>query len=154
MPNTNPDEAIISLKVPKEAKEALEQMVKVEEMSSVSELVRELLAGYCQNNGFDVSFEVGKWGGSRTAPKELKGQQVAEGDRPAKVRVESDRLYVELADGRIIAAPIAWYPWLGTATPRQRKNVELDALTVFWPDLEEGISIESMLKGPAQPAYR
>ena len=53
MPNTNPDEAIISLKVPKEAKEALEQLVKVEEVSSVSELVRELLAGYKKRGASD-----------------------------------------------------------------------------------------------------
>jgi Protein of unknown function (DUF2442) len=36
------------------------------------------------------------------------------------VRIDKDRLTVELMDGRSIAVPLAWYPRLFSATPKQR----------------------------------
>ncbi len=36
------------------------------------------------------------------------------------IRFTADMLYVRLADGREIGAPLAWFPRLETATPAQR----------------------------------
>src|SRR5438094_7586272 len=117
MPHKKLDETPIHLMVPIEAKEALEKMAEIEEMKSVSELVRQLVSNYCDQNGIDVSFDVGSWGGAR---KTLKGQQSDENLRPINVKVEGKHIPVELADGRIIAHPLAWYPWLEHASAKQR----------------------------------
>ena len=39
-----------------------------------------------------------------------------------RVEVSEDALSVELADGRTIAAPLAWYPRLAQATPEEREH--------------------------------
>lgn len=43
-------------------------------------------------------------------------------ERVADVRIDPERLIVELADGRTIAVPLAWYPRLQGATPAHRSN--------------------------------
>lgn len=68
-------------------------------------------------------------------------------DRPIAVDLRDGHVWVTLADGRIIANPLEWHPWLAHATPRQRANVELDAFSVYWPDLDEGLDIQGMLLG-------
>jgi hypothetical protein len=72
---------------------------------------------------------------------------VNDNDRPVAAKITHDKVIVTLADGRDIATPLAWYPWLAGATSQQRANVEIGPLMLYWPDLEEGISIESMLMG-------
>ena len=66
-----------------------------------------------------------------------------------KVTVTDDTLTFELADGRTISAPIPWYPRLSHATPQERANFELigRGIGVHWPDLDEDISVENLLKG-------
>ena len=65
------------------------------------------------------------------------------------VTVTDDRLTVQLADGRCMAAPLAWYPRLVHATPAERDNWELHAAGrhLHWPDLDEDISVEGLLAG-------
>lgn len=41
------------------------------------------------------------------------------------VRCDEDTLWVELADGRSIGAPLAWFPRLLRATPEQRAAVRI-----------------------------
>lgn len=67
------------------------------------------------------------------------------------VAVTGDALTAELFDGRTITAPLAWYPRLGQGTPRERNNWRLIAggQSIHWPDLDEDISIESLLSGRA-----
>ena len=72
--------------------------------------------------------------------------------RPLAVEFTANSLVLRLADGRTIATPIAWYPRLASATPAQRVNVELSALGVHWPDLDEDLSVAGMLAG--RPAVR
>lgn len=57
-------------------------------------------------------------------------------------------LTAELADGRAISVPLAWYPRLVHGAPEERNNVELygDG-TIHWPDLDEDIRVESLLAG-------
>jgi hypothetical protein len=74
-------------------------------------------------------------------------------DRPVAVAVHSHKVWVTLADGRDISNPLEWHPWLANATPDQQAHVEFDAFSVYWPDLDEGLDIEGMLRGirPRQP---
>lgn len=54
-----------------------------------------------------------------------------------KVSVTNNTLCVELADGRTIAAPLAWYPRLahGTATERKSWRLIASGRGIHWPDL-------------------
>lgn len=65
------------------------------------------------------------------------------------VEVTEDTLTVELADGRSISVPLAWYPRLAHATPDERRNWQLigGGEGVHWPDLDEDISVEGLLAG-------
>ncbi len=60
-----------------------------------------------------------------------------------------DTLTAELADGRTISVPLAWYPRLLNATPAERDNWQLfaDAHHIHWPDLDEDLSVEGLLAG-------
>lgn len=60
-----------------------------------------------------------------------------------------DTLTVELADGRSISVPLAWYPRLAHATTDERRNWRLigGGEGVHWPDLDEDISVEGLLAG-------
>lgn len=66
----------------------------------------------------------------------------------AKIAVSDDALTVTLTDGRVISAPLGWYPRLVHATPKERDNIEIygDG-TIHWPDLDEDISVEALLAG-------
>ncbi len=65
------------------------------------------------------------------------------------VVVTEDTLTAELADGRTISVPLAWYPRLVHATPEERNNWQLigGGQGIHWPDLDEDISIEGLLAG-------
>jgi hypothetical protein len=65
------------------------------------------------------------------------------------VSVSEDALIVDLADGRTITAPLSWYPRLARGTPGERANYRLigGGIGMHWPDLEEDISVASLLRG-------
>ena len=63
------------------------------------------------------------------------------------VTYDEHNVYVTLADGRIVGNPLSWHPWLASASPEQRQNVELYELSVYFPDLDDGLDVEGMLKG-------
>ena len=65
------------------------------------------------------------------------------------VRVTADTLCVELADGRTITAPLAWFPRLLHGTTKERKRWRFIGRGegIHWPDLDEDISIEGLLHG-------
>jgi len=56
-------------------------------------------------------------------------------------------LRVTLADERIIATPLAWYPRLLQATPDQLQDYELSSAGIHWHELNEDLSIAGMLQG-------
>ena len=41
-----------------------------------------------------------------------------------QVRFDSDYVWIDLADGRIIGMPLDWFPWLQSATEAQRQGYE------------------------------
>jgi hypothetical protein len=65
------------------------------------------------------------------------------------VTVTADTLSVELADGRTIAAPLAWYPRLAHATAEERGSWRLIAggRGIHWPAVDEDISVANLLTG-------
>jgi hypothetical protein len=64
------------------------------------------------------------------------------------VSCTDDSLAVTLADGREISAPIEWFPRLRNATLSQRKNWRLigNGVGVHWEDIDEDISVETLLR--------
>ena len=75
-------------------------------------------------------------------------------ERVAGVSFDTDRLIVDLMDGRTIAVPIAWYPRLERATPEQRSHWEISGAGngIHWPEIDEDLSVEGLLRGA--PAAR
>ncbi|MHB1664165.1 MAG: DUF2442 domain-containing protein [bacterium] len=63
------------------------------------------------------------------------------------VQFDSDMIHVKLLDGREISAPIEWFPRLANANEEQRKNWRLigRGVGIHWKDIDEDISIESLL---------
>lgn len=57
-------------------------------------------------------------------------------------------LIVELNDGRTISVPLEWFPRLLNASKKQRNNWRLigKGIGIHWEDLDEDISVESILK--------
>lgn len=78
-------------------------------------------------------------------------------ERVADVNFTEDELSVALMDGRTISVPLAWYPRLLGATEAQRSNWEISGggYGIHWPDVDEDLSTEGMLRGapaPRQPS--
>ncbi len=65
------------------------------------------------------------------------------------VRVTEESLSVTLSDGRVITTPLSWYPRLATASPEAQANWEICGAGegIHWPELDEDLSIEGMLRG-------
>ncbi len=63
------------------------------------------------------------------------------------VRIDSQYLHVELADGRIISTPLNWYRELLAADDAQRAQYQFicGGSGIEWPQLDYQLSIESML---------
>ena len=77
------------------------------------------------------------------------GSEQTRSARAQACHVTEDSLTVDLTDGRTIAVPLVWYPRLVQADPEERSRAVLteDGLELSWPDLDENISIESLLIG-------
>ena len=56
-------------------------------------------------------------------------------------------------DGRTITVPLLWYPRLFNATPQQRANWQPcgAGYDIHWPDIDEGLSTEGLLRGAPAP---
>ena len=66
-----------------------------------------------------------------------------------QVIVTDEKLIVDLADGRSLSVPLAWYPRLMHASSEERQNWQLlgDGYVIEWSDLDEHIGIEGLLAG-------
>jgi len=65
------------------------------------------------------------------------------------VRATDDALTVDLADGRTITVPLAWFPRLLHGTAAERSNWRLigSGQGIHWPALDEDLSVASLLAG-------
>ncbi|MEX0865912.1 MAG: DUF2442 domain-containing protein [Pirellulales bacterium] len=64
-------------------------------------------------------------------------------------RITDDVLCVELSVGRSLSVPLLWFPRLFHASPAERSIWEWIGAGsgMHWPELDEDISIESLLAG-------
>jgi hypothetical protein len=75
------------------------------------------------------------------------------GERVMQVHCDEDSIVVELADGRTISAPLAWYPRLLHASTKQRSNCQIagGGFGIHWPDVDEDLSVDGLLRGAPAP---
>jgi Protein of unknown function (DUF2442) len=69
--------------------------------------------------------------------------------RIQSVTVSDDVISAQLLDGRTISVPLAWSWRLSEATAEQRSRFEIigSGSGIHWPDIDEDISVEGMLRG-------
>ena len=69
--------------------------------------------------------------------------------KAARVDVDDETLTVTLDDGRTVGVPLAWYPRLlhGTLAQRRRWRLIGCGEGIHWPDLDEDISVEGLIRG-------
>ena len=74
-------------------------------------------------------------------------------ERVAAVSFTEDTLSVAMKDGRTITVPLAWYPRLQNATPAQRAQWRIagGGYGIHWPDIDEDLSTEGLLRGAPAP---
>lgn len=77
--------------------------------------------------------------------------------RPIKAWCTRDEVHVSLADGRSIATPLWWYPFLAKLTETELNDIKLMYEGIWWPAVDEGISVKSMFlarkaRGTAPPS--
>lgn len=87
----------------------------------------------------------------------MNGSRLNAGERVRDVHFTEDTLAVDLADGRTIIVPLVWYPRLLGATAEQRAHWKVAGAGygIHWPDLDEDLSTEGLLRGApaaAEPA--
>jgi hypothetical protein len=70
-------------------------------------------------------------------------------ERVLDVQFSDDAISVSLRDGRVISVPLVWYPRLLDATDSQRNNWKVagGGYGIHWPDIDEDLSTEGLLRG-------
>lgn len=65
-----------------------------------------------------------------------------------EVSFEDEVLRVFLSDGREIRVPLEWFPKLRDASPEARAHWRLigKGIGIHWPDLDEDLSLEGLLR--------
>jgi len=78
------------------------------------------------------------------------------GEQITDVHFTEDTIGVDFLDGRSITVPLAWYPRLLHADPRQRENWQIAGAgyVIHWPDLDEDLSAQGLLLGAPAPGAR
>jgi Protein of unknown function (DUF2442) len=64
-----------------------------------------------------------------------------------ELRFDDHTMWVELADGRTLGVPLAWFPRLLHATSQQRAAYCLSTRGLHWDELDEDISVDGLLAG-------
>lgn len=66
-----------------------------------------------------------------------------------ELRFDDYTMWVELADGRTLGIPLAWFPRLLHATPEQRQHyrISVSGNGLHWEEIDEDISVEGLLAG-------
>jgi hypothetical protein len=66
-----------------------------------------------------------------------------------QVSITEDTLSVDLSDGRTISVPLTWFPRLvyGNDEERARWRLIGEGEVIHWPDLDEDISVASLILG-------
>jgi hypothetical protein len=70
------------------------------------------------------------------------------------VRFDDDSLWVHLDDGRVIGAPLAWFPRLLAADNASRMQFEISPMGIHWESIDEDISVAGLLAGVGDMTLR
>jgi hypothetical protein len=70
---------------------------------------------------------------------------------PIAASCDESFLYVTLADGRVLRAPLWWYPRLFAANAQERAAIETSPLGIHWTEIDEDVSVASILRGQKAP---
>ncbi len=83
----------------------------------------------------------------------MSSSAITADERVLDVAFSDDALSVSLRDGRVISVPLVWYPRLLNATLTQRKNWKIASggYGIHWPDVDEDLSTEGLLRGGKAP---
>lgn len=71
--------------------------------------------------------------------------------RPTRAWCADGEIHVALADGRVIATPVWWYPFLLGLNDSDLNEIELMYEGIWWTAIDEGISVKSMFLGIKAP---
>lgn len=79
--------------------------------------------------------------------------QIKTDERVMNLHINDAEITVALMDGRSISVPLAWYPRLLDATAPQRSNWEIcgGGYGIHWPEIDEDLSTEGLLRGAPAP---
>ena len=79
----------------------------------------------------------------------MSASEIRLGERVKDVHIDENTLAVDLADGRTIVVPLVWFPRLLNANAEQRQHWEISGAGygIHWPDLDEDLSTEGLLRG-------
>ena len=74
--------------------------------------------------------------------------------RAAEVRIVPGFLWVRLIDGRTLTVPFDWFGFLSDATDAERSDMVLegDGDAIYWPALDDSVSVPSLLGLPEDPS--
>ena len=74
-------------------------------------------------------------------------------ERVKDVRVTSEALTVSLFDGRAISVPLFWFPRLFKATAEERSDWKAcgGGYGIYWPMIDEHLSVDGLLRGAPSP---
>jgi hypothetical protein len=83
----------------------------------------------------------------------MNTSEIKPGERVKDVNFTEDSISVDLMDGRTISVPLAWYPRLLHASADQRANWKVcgGGFGIHWPDIDEDLSTEGLLRGAPSP---
>lgn len=83
-----------------------------------------------------------------------KKKKIIRSYRPTSALAKSieftdDMMNVHLLDGRVVGVPLAWFPRLLAATPKQRLKYEIGGggIGLHWVDHDEDLSVAGLLAG-------
>ena len=66
-----------------------------------------------------------------------------------KVSFDPDTMWVDLADGRMLGVPLAYFPRLLNAKVKQRKNYVISGggTGLHWEEIDEDICVRALMQG-------
>jgi hypothetical protein len=69
--------------------------------------------------------------------------------RAVEARCDEHFLIVTLEDGRVVQAPLEWFPLLRDASSDQRSRCEIGGygVSLHWPEIDEDLSVANLLAG-------
>jgi len=81
---------------------------------------------------------------------------LAADERVKDVKTDENYLIVDLMDGRTISVPLVWYPKLLHSSQEKRSNWKISGggYGIHWPDIDEDLSTEGLLKGLPAPVLK